>query len=147
MHKKKLILGYTLIELLVVIGMVGVLTTGLIVLINPAHQLKKGRDAQRKGDLKTYQQALELYRADNNTYPSYSGAASNMPINTGGITYLRTRPVAPAGGACNYVYVGSGSTYTMYSILENLSDPDAGSSFSVSAGGCSGSYNYSVLSP
>ena len=41
MHKKKLILGYTLIELLVVIGMVGVLTTGLIVLINPAHQLKK----------------------------------------------------------------------------------------------------------
>lgn len=54
-------IGFTLIELLVVVGVIGILAYVLIAVINPVAQLQKGRDLQRKSDLKQIQSALEHY--------------------------------------------------------------------------------------
>ncbi len=149
MNWNKNIKGYTLIELLVVVGLLGVLISGLIILINPSHQLAKGRDAQRKADIKTIQSALELHKADNGVYPPFLisntgqlvygwARAKNLNLNTGGITYLQIIPEGPGvSGSCDvegyggYVYGGNASRYTIFTNLENEQDPDA-SDFKVS---------------
>jgi prepilin-type N-terminal cleavage/methylation domain-containing protein len=43
--------GFTLIEILVVIAIIGILSTILIVSVNPGRQLARARDSQRKTDL------------------------------------------------------------------------------------------------
>jgi|SRR3989304_4803890 len=168
--------GFTLVELLVIIGLVGVIFAGTITLINPAHQLQKGRDAQRKGDLKTIQQAAELFRADNSRYPMFGSEASpvggwapasSMVLNIGGVTYLRTIPTGPSGNSCDYVYMvpGSGNVYSLYTNLENTQDRDATAvkpapavcsgcsnngnvTITINSGSCSGrTYNYWANSP
>lgn len=39
--------GFTLIELLVAMGIIGIITTGLLIAVNPVEQLRKSRDAKR----------------------------------------------------------------------------------------------------
>lgn len=138
----KNIKGFTLIELLVVIGMLGVLATGVIILVNPSEQLKKGRDSQRKADLRAIQTALELYRAENGAYPligpskvgghwNVESIEDNLNEN---VTYLVKIPIGPSGGtSCTesspgdygYAVPSDGSKYTLFTYLENTSDPDA----------------------
>lgn len=62
--------GFTLIELLVVIAVLGVLATGLLVLINPAGQMAKARDAGRRSSLAQIRRALEAYMTVNGSYPN-----------------------------------------------------------------------------
>ena len=59
--------GFTLIELLVVIAIIGILSTIGVVSFNSAR--KKARDAKREGDLRMLQSKLEVYAADNESYP------------------------------------------------------------------------------
>ncbi len=61
--------GFTLVELLVVIGVLGVLATGLVLIINPGEQTARARDAERKSDLAQIQRALEMYYDDFGKYP------------------------------------------------------------------------------
>ena len=42
--------GFTLLELLIVISVLAILSVALIVVLNPAETLKKGRDSQRISD-------------------------------------------------------------------------------------------------
>lgn len=65
--------AFTLIELLVVIAIIGILATVSIVNFNSAKM--KARDAKRKSDLATIQQALEMYYDDKGNYPKISGWA------------------------------------------------------------------------
>lgn len=124
--------GFTLVEIIVVIGLIGVLVTATIVLINPPHQFRKAYDSQRKSDMKQLQTALEVYKADNNSYPSFSGVygwapANLLSLNTTTV-YLQTIPSGPnlRGNICNgYLYNGTTANYTIYTILENTRDPDA----------------------
>lgn len=60
--------GFTLIELLVVIAIIGLLATFAVVQLTAS--TSKARDARRRNDMKALQKALELYYADNNTYPA-----------------------------------------------------------------------------
>lgn len=69
--------GFTLIELLIVIAILAGL--GSIVIMNFPGIQKRGRDTQRKSDIKQYQTAMELYANRNN------GAYPNGP-NNGSIT-------------------------------------------------------------
>src|SRR3989344_6127875 len=50
--------GFTLIELVLVVGVVGILATVTVLLINPVEFLKQGRDARRIAELRTVNDAL-----------------------------------------------------------------------------------------
>jgi prepilin-type N-terminal cleavage/methylation domain-containing protein len=55
--------GFTLIELLIVIGIIAILATAVILILNPAELLRQARDSQRISDLDTLRGALALYSA------------------------------------------------------------------------------------
>ena len=78
--------GFTLIELLVVIAIIGLLSTLAVVSLNNART--KSRDAKRLSDIKQIQTGLELYFADQNTYPAVA-TAKTLGI-TGALTLTST---------------------------------------------------------
>jgi prepilin-type N-terminal cleavage/methylation domain-containing protein len=53
--------GFTLLELLIVIGILAILSTTVVLVINPAQLLKKARDSQRISDLNTLKTAIAFY--------------------------------------------------------------------------------------
>src|SRR3989338_2894168 len=55
--------GFTLVELLVVIAIVAVLSTVVIITLNPAELLKQTRDSTRISDMATMKSAIALYLA------------------------------------------------------------------------------------
>jgi len=64
----KRLLAFTLVELLVVITIIVILSgVGMVIFTRVQ---KKGRDAQRRADLRKLQEAVEQYYADNSRYPS-----------------------------------------------------------------------------
>jgi prepilin-type N-terminal cleavage/methylation domain-containing protein len=58
---KKLSKGFTLIELLIVIGILSVITSIVVIVLNPGEILAQGRDAQRINDLNTLRIAMASY--------------------------------------------------------------------------------------
>lgn len=149
-HKSKF--GFSLIELLIVIGVIGVLTSSLVVIINPVAQLQKARDAQRKSDLKQIQSALEMYRADIGSYPATlkncnSNTALGNSLATPSCTsiYMSKVPNDPRGG--NYTYTLSGASYTLVGCLENLTDTQADSPFVNCTVGGSAGHTITVVNP
>lgn len=55
--------GFTLIELLIVIAVLAILTTVVVVVLNPAQMLAEARDSQRMSDLNSLRTAISLYLA------------------------------------------------------------------------------------
>lgn len=53
--------GFTLIELLIVIGILAVLATVTVLVLNPAELFRQARDSQRLSDLNTLKSAIALY--------------------------------------------------------------------------------------
>lgn len=72
--------GFTLVELLIVIGVLGILTVGLLLTLDPVAQIQRGRDAKRKDDLSQLQRALELFYQDHGWYPK-SGTQAQGCLN------------------------------------------------------------------
>lgn len=135
--------GFTLVELILVIGIIGILTGGVIIAINVPLQLQKARDGQRKSDLKQIQSAIELYRTDQGSYPS-SLPACNASLVFGSSTYLASTPCDPKTKS-SYSYAPSGApvqSYVLGTCLENDNDPDGG----VPCAGFSGR-SYTVKNP
>ena len=66
--------GFTLIELLVVISIIAVISTLLLANLNAARE--RGRDTQRKADLRNIQTALRIFYNDYGGFPS-SGTGAN----------------------------------------------------------------------
>jgi prepilin-type N-terminal cleavage/methylation domain-containing protein len=64
--------GFTLIELLVVIAIIGMLSSVVLVSLNPARA--KSRDSKRISDLSQLQLAVELYYDKYGSYPSTGGS-------------------------------------------------------------------------
>ncbi|HUV72180.1 MAG TPA: prepilin-type N-terminal cleavage/methylation domain-containing protein [Clostridia bacterium] len=113
--------GFTLIELLVVISILGVLA-GLIV-SNMAGARERARDAQRKSDLKEIQNALEMYKQDQDA-PLYPTAAEFKTVLESEPVYMKEVPEDPLGGWPPYFYETADQTdYTLRACLENASDP------------------------
>ena len=56
--------AFTLVELLVALGIVAVLSTVVIVTLNPAELMKQARDSNRISDLNTFNTTLGIYAAD-----------------------------------------------------------------------------------
>jgi len=59
--------GFTLLELLIVIAILAILTTAVILVMNPAESIKRARDTQRISDLDSLKTAIVLYVTEGNT--------------------------------------------------------------------------------
>ena len=152
--------GFTLIELLVVISIIAVISTLLLANLNAARE--RGRDTQRKADLRNIQTALRIFYNDYGGFPS-SGTGANagkivacgQSTSPGPFTceygsawsadnkvIMSTLPKDPLSSqAYQYVQVDL-DNYTFSSCLENKSD-DKGAS----AGGaawCPSNWMYQV---
>lgn len=143
--------GFTLIEVLAVITIIGVLSA--FVFSGAAASRKSGRVAQRVSDMKRVQNALELYYAQNKSYPSTGGSGSwrstcplwgghagnnvIMDVNNNNRlvpTYLPAMPNDPqtAPGSNNncYLYTSNGSDYAFLNHwVTDFSDGSSGATY------------------
>ena len=147
-HKNK-ISGFTLVELLVVITILGILAT--IGLVAFASSQARGRDAERKSDLKQIATGLELFYSDYGIYPvsdngeikacpySKTDSASTVTCAWGGATpfedidanknaktiYFRVLPKDPSSGS-SYYYVSDTTLqkFQIFAHLENTQDQE-----------------------
>ena len=74
--------GFTLMELLIVIAIIAILSTTLIVAVNPKRQLGKARDTQRQSDLVAIMSVILQYSSEHSgDLPDTDGnpATSNFP--------------------------------------------------------------------
>ncbi len=80
--------GFTLLELLIVIGILAILATTTVLVLNPAELLRQARDSQRVSDLSTLNSALSLYLtaapSPSLHSPSSGACASNVFFAVGG---------------------------------------------------------------
>jgi general secretion pathway protein G len=135
--------GFTLVELLVVMSILGVLVTLVAGGFRTA-QLR-GRDAQRKADLKEIANSLELFYSDYGKYPDASGtqiaACPYDPVGETGTActwgddeftdsktvYFKELPGDPES-SYNYVYrlvpSSNNQKYQLFARLENPRDPN-----------------------
>ncbi|MDF1498121.1 MAG: type II secretion system protein [Patescibacteria group bacterium] len=74
--------GFTLLELLIVIAILAILSVALVLILNPAETLRKGRDSQRMSDLATLKTAIGLYMTTVTT-PILDNSANTLCV--GGI--------------------------------------------------------------
>ncbi len=117
--KNKTKKGFTLIELLVAMAILGILATVGMVSFRMAQV--RGRDVQRKSDLKQISNALELYYSDHKVYPQVVPEAGGT-FTDGNTTYLMEMPADPAGGNYDYQVTESGNKFRLFSHLENPED-------------------------
>lgn len=91
--------SFTLLELLIVIGILAVLTTASLLVINPVEYLNQARDSKRIIDIESINKAVQLaiadnpplYLGDNNTvYLSLPAPLSNCMMY---LTYLPSLPL------------------------------------------------------
>lgn len=139
--------GFTLIELLVVISIIGLLSVMTMIGLNIARA--KSRDTKRVADIKQIQKGLEMFYADNLSYPTVASATT---LGTGsalalcgnalaatctGTAYMIDVPAAPpivesGCAASTYSYVSSATSgvstsYTITFCLGNaIGDLGAG---------------------
>jgi len=118
--------GFTIIEILVVVTIIGLLT--LTAVVTYSAFLKQSRDAKRKADLGQVAAALEMYRSNNDTYPT------TLATLTSGTIYIQSVPTDPksasyvyyfnavdsAGGVCDGTPTDSCVSYTLGAHLENV---------------------------
>jgi type II secretion system protein G len=147
--------GFTLIEILIVMSLIGILAALSVVNFRSASM--KGRDAQRKSDLRNIQTALRLYYNDFGRYPT-SNATGQMSNACGtvatptfctygqvwtkaGTTYMSMLPDDPLKNIHYFYTYNSDDDYTLRACLENKSDPKG---VVVAVGTCASGYKYEV---
>lgn len=137
-HKQK---GFTLIELLIVLAIVGTLTS--ILMVNFLGARERGRDAERKSEMRQMQTAFEMYRADQGTYPPSPLPACDTPLAVGSTTYMQKVPCDPSNsGQHVYRYNTTGAAYTLATCLENERDGQKDRVNNSTL--CSGTTNWSI---
>ncbi|GIW63092.1 MAG: hypothetical protein KatS3mg090_0918 [Patescibacteria group bacterium] len=116
--------GFSLLELMIVIILLGVLAS--LITNTFVNSLKKSRDARRKADIKEIKNAIEMFYADNNFYPTptYLNFGSSFEYN--GKVYMKKLP-QDVSSNCSYKYVldNEGEFYLL-STIENTQDESPG---------------------
>jgi type II secretion system protein G len=119
--------GFTIVELLVVIVVIAILAAITIVAYNGIQT--RAQFANTMSDLKSLQKVLELYRAQNGSYPSTGAGtpwfySSNRPTDyIPGVVpdFINALPQVKTGtlttGNC-YIYRSNGTDYKLMRILQ-----------------------------
>lgn len=127
--------GFTLIEIMVATTIIAVLSVIGIVSYNSVN--KRSRDAKRKSDLEQVRSALEMYRADNGSYPGTSATFITLTTldagnGTGPLvpSYLPSIPMDPKSRTTTpipYYYspTGNGPPYYSYCLCGGV-ESDSG---------------------
>ncbi len=103
--------SFTIIEILVVATIIGILAT--VVSISYSQLSRQSRDGKRKMDLEQIRAALEMYKSNNNDYPS------NLNQLTSPDVYIQSIPSDPKSPNYRYYYSYTSSTdYTLGAYLE-----------------------------
>lgn len=106
--------GFTIIELLVVIVIIGILVALALPQLFAAQA--RGRDTERKNDLKNIKTQLETYFGDEGQYPA--------DLDANGLNLTEDDKTGPKAGE-TYTYTSDGQTYTLSTTLENKKDKSA----------------------
>src|SRR3989344_2643158 len=116
--------GFSLLELVVAIGILAVLSAGMVSLIGPGSR-QYARDVQRKTDLEQIRSALELYRNSNTGYMVNAGGVAATVLSSLVPTYASVVPDDPLSTR-DYYYIGTATTYTLCTALEKVTTPVSG---------------------
>lgn len=118
--------GFTLVELIIVIAILGVLATVVLVSLDPAQQLARGRDAGRKTTVGQLSRAVEAYYTGRQgVYPTANASWITTLLNAGEV---RSVPAAPNAPLCTtnvqngWCYNTDGTTALVYARLESKSE-------------------------
>ena len=104
--------GFTLVELMVVIAIIGVLAAIAVPMFTDSTDSAKA--ARVQADLRTVESALQLYYADNGSYPATGWQALANALTGESKKYMKTMPSAPSGySAYTYTYNAAAKTYTL----------------------------------
>lgn len=91
--------GFTLLELIIVIAILSVLSVAVILVINPAETLRRGRDSTRFSDLSATKSAIALYLTDV-TSADLDAALTNLCLGTDTAVSQIAYSIPSAGVAC-----------------------------------------------
>ncbi|HCC84382.1 MAG TPA: hypothetical protein DEP87_01760 [Candidatus Pacebacteria bacterium] len=131
--------GFTLLELLVVVSIVGILIAISAAAFSTAQ--KKSRDARRRGDIKTLQNAFEQYNSLNSG--AYAAACSTMTSYSGTTILPGGIPVDPKTGV-TYTCTSSTTSYCACAELDG-GYGNAATADCSAIGAQSSSYDYYCL--
>lgn len=111
--------GFTIVELLIVVVVIAILAAITIVAFNGIQA--KARDSKRASETRAIVQALEMYVADNGSYPSVGTDNIGYPLtrlNTALVPkYISAIPTPPSGGSsADYQYVRGPESTLSYGI-------------------------------
>jgi prepilin-type N-terminal cleavage/methylation domain-containing protein len=87
--------GFTLIELLIVIGIISILSSGVILAINPSRQFKLARDSKRSTDVNTILNALSQNMSENKGVLTCDGNIEVIPQTESVIKSMGGFNIAP----------------------------------------------------
>jgi prepilin-type N-terminal cleavage/methylation domain-containing protein len=114
--------GFTLVEVLIVTLMVGVLATIFATSFNVTEKQKEQRDLARLNELSKYASALEMYFADNNSYPSSANVnntclVKDVPYSCTDFMIGTLSPYAKLNSrdevGCPFEYFSDGTYYSL----------------------------------
>jgi type II secretory pathway pseudopilin PulG len=108
--------SFTLTELLVVVGILIILTSVTVLIINPVEYFKQSRDVQRTSDLENIQIAIEKYK--------YSGGRVGSMGSVGTVYVSMADPSSPACGGLSLPALASGWVYHCVTDPANLQKTD-----------------------
>lgn len=115
--------GFTLVELMVVIVILGLLAT--VVMINVLPSQDKAMITKAKADIATLEQAMEMYRLDNLSYPSGSSGLQALVTPPADLTqpgryrpggYIKSLPKDPWGRPYQLSVPGRSGSFDVYSL-------------------------------
>ena len=114
--------GFTLVELMVVLVIVGLLAT--VVMINVMPSQDKAMVTKARADIATLEQAMEMYRLDNFTYPAGGDGLNALVRSPAGASadryrpggYVKNLPKDPWGRPYQLAVPGRSGPFDVYSL-------------------------------